>query len=442
MKYGPKYLISEAKSRPMLLASTLGVLAAIVLIILVLPNNETGPETALTNHREVELLNVSEYQKGALGLTAPTASGDSFVVRSEGSGKIVSVARPGPVTQGAVIASFDNSSERAALLQAEGVLDAARAAGAAGDIGANDAGAVLESAKQGAINASASAYTAFRNALLNTVDELFSNPRASVPGVRLSGGSATSLNNDRVALETELKEWERELETLSASQSEGTLNSHLGETIGRVDALLSMTNTFITMLSRQDASGGFTSEELTRLQAEFAGAASSLNATRASVDGARTTLTRAEEGVRSAAIGSTGGTVSVANAQIKQAQGSYMAALANYNKTIVRAPFSGVITAMNVQVGEILSYGADVAIITPDEGEETESSYVLPLSAVKYTPEGALVFTVNSENKLETKVVETGLVTASAITVTGLNGDERVVSDVRGLKASEEVRVK
>lgn len=443
MNYRLERAVAKIKSRPWLSAGIAAALLVILVLAFVLPNDEAATETVTTSKREVALLSVSEYQQGAIGLTAPTASGNSFVIRSEGSGKLVSVNRPGKVNQGAVIASFNNASERAALVQAEGVLDAARAAGAQGDIGAEDASAVLESAKQNAVNANSSAYTSFRSVLLNTVDQLFSNPRSNVPGVRLSGsGSATELNEARVALEVELKKWERELAETSANNSESVIKSRLNDATKRVNDLLRVTNTFITLIARQENNAIYTTSEITRLQGEFSAAAATLNSTSASLDAARTTLTRAEEGVRSASIGGTGSAVSSANAQIKQAQGAYMAALANYNKTIVRAPFAGTVTAINVKVGEILNYGADVAIITPNEGVETVSSFILPLAAVKYTPDGALVFIVNSDNKLESKSVETGLVTASSITVTGLNGDENIVNDVRGLKAGEEVAVK
>ena len=177
------------------------------------------------------------------------------------------------------------------------------------------------------------------------------------------------------------------------------------------------------------------------IASEFAAAQATLNTQTANLEAAKIALRRAEEDVNSAAIGGTGGEVSAANAQIKQALGVYQAALANYNRTIVRAPFAGTITTQNVKVGDIINTGTDVSIIKPDSGVETARWWHLPLSAVKYTPDNAYVFVVNSESKIEAVEVETGLVTASNIRVSGLKGDETIVKDVRGLKSGDEVEV-
>ena len=60
---------------------------------------------------------------------------------------------------------------------------------------------------------------------------------------------------------------------------------------------------------------------------------------------------------------------------------------------------------------------------------------------MKYTPDNAFVFVVNGDNKIESIMVETGLVTANNIRVTGLKGDETIVTDVRGLKTGDQVEV-
>jgi hypothetical protein len=51
------------------------------------------------------------------------------------------------------------------------------------------------------------------------------------------------------------------------------------------------------------------------------------------------------------------------------------------------------------------------------------------------------VFVVNNQGLVEAIEIETGLVTASDLRVTGLNGDEMIVTDVRGLKAGDKVEV-
>lgn len=433
--------ISYAKSHPYRALAALGIIVVVIgAIILSQGKNEEEPvENA---KRTVSTMGVADFAEGAVGIAYPTASGDAFVVRAEASGRVTSAAKVGTkVAAGTIVAQIENASERASLTQAQGSYDAARASAAQSDISAEDARAALTSAKQDAIADNRAALSAFTNVLYNTVDELFSNPR-TIPGVRIeASGQAPQLGQDRLALTGAIRDWENDLATLTDNTDTTRIITTLDRANSRVADLSALVNSFITLLSRQKADDQFTAAELTALATEFATAQSTLNTQTATLEAAKTSLRRAEEDVNSATIGGTGGEVSAANAQIKQALGVYQAALANYNRTIVRAPFAGTITTQNVKVGDIINTGADVSIIKPDNGVETTRWWHLPLSAVKYTPDNAYVFIVNSENKIEAVEVETGLVTANNIRVTGLKGDETIVKDVRGLKSGDEVEV-
>jgi multidrug resistance efflux pump len=424
----------------------IALITAVLLLIVafyIFSGNDEALEVNEEATREVETINVSEYQGGALGLAAPTADGNSFVVRAESGGRINRVGRVGAVAQGAVIAEIDNAAQRAALLQAQGIYEAAVAGAEISDVGVEDAEAALTSAKQGVVDADRAALTAWNSTLFNTVDELFSNPRASNPGVRInSSGQANSLNRERTEISTALNAWQKESASLSADQSGSSLISAADQSIARIDKLASMVDVFIELLPKHKPDDVFTAEKLSQLQTSFAGARATLNAQRSALESAKTALTRAEENLNSAEIGGTGGAVSVANAQVKQALGAYQAAQAAYNKSVVRAPFKGRVTTINAKVGDFASPGMDIAIIVPFEGVETETFFTLPLSAVKYTPDGAMVFRVDENNTIQSISVTTGLVTASSIRVTGLSSSDVIVADVRGLKTGDQVKTK
>lgn len=423
-------------------AAVIGLLIVSVIIFSSL-GGEPATEEVEEGKRTVETINASEYQSGALGVVAPTADGNSFVVRAEKGGRVNKVGKVGVVAQGAVIAEIDNAAERAALLQAEGVYEAALAAANRSDISAEDARFALTSAKESAVNTNRAALTAWNTVLFNTVDELFSNPRAGNPGVRIhASGQASDIGEDRVALGQTLENWQNDVASVNAEQSTASLVSTIDTAINRVAELAALVDTFIELLPRHPTDEIFTASEIARLQSSFSTARATLNTQRASLETAKNNLLRAEESVKSAEVGATGGAVSAADAQIKQALGAYRAAQASYNKSLVRAPFAGRVTSLNVSVGDIINSGSDVAIIVPNDGVETAAYFNLPLSAVKYTPDGALVFLVNDDNTLSTKAVTTGLVTASYVQVEGLNGDESIVKDVRGLKAGETVEVR
>jgi len=173
-----------------------------------------------------------------------------------------------------------------------------------------------------------------------------------------------------------------------------------------------------------------------------------MSSARASISTALANLTQAEKNLTSAKLaleeaqtGAQKEDVAAAQAQLTQAQGDIAAARAAYAKTIIRAPFAGTLSAVNVSVGDVISLGSDVAIIVPLDIDDTERSWLLPLSAVKYTPSSAQVFTITGDGVLETHEVTTGLVTKDRISVTGLTGDETIVADVRGLKGGDTVLI-
>lgn len=420
-----------------------GVLALIVVIILIVTaaGGDDPVVEAEAQARSVEVITVSEFATGAVGSFAPTASGNSFVVRAQSGGRVDSTSEEGrSVNQGDVLAALENSSERASLTQAEGSYEAAVAGSASSDIDLTETKTSLSAAKQSAVEADRAALTAYNDVLFNTVDQLFTNPRLGNPGVRINAqGKANSLGNDRVSMNETLRNWQDQSESLSSTMDNGALVSVLDEAIANIDRLSVMVDTFIVLLPKQSSDGIFSDSEISTMQTEFATAKSTLNTQRSTLQTTKTSLVQAEEAVNSATVAASGAEISSADAAVKQALGILQAARSVYEKTIVRAPFSGVVTSLNVMVGDIITSGTDIAIIVPDNDANTESSFQLPLSAVKYTPAGAYVLSPDEAETLTTIEVETGLVTTSNITVTGLIGDEIIIKDVRGLNQGDKV---
>lgn len=424
-----------------------GLTLIVLLLIILIVNNKGGADSQdlSTTIREVELTSVSEYSSGSIGVAVPTATGNSFVIRAESSGRVNRVIEPQTkVTQGDVVAELDNAAQLAALTQAEGVYEAALAAGAKSDISVTDAKSAVQAAKQSALDTNRTALATWNNTLFNTIDQVFSNPRTSTPGVKITtDGQANILNDERVAMRGVLSDWQDEVNSLSVQNTNSdNIANALENSVSRIDRLLNMIDILIPLLAKQDADGVWSESSLVSLRSQFATARSSLNTERSSLQSDKIALDRAEDSLNSAQIGGTSSELSSANANIKQALGGYQAAQNAYDKTFVKAPFSGTVVSLNVSVGNIINAGTDVAIILPDNGVVTERSFILPLSAVKYTPENAYVFTLNDSSEIHAIEVETGLVTTNNITVTGLNGDENIITDVRGLKAGQLVKVK
>ena len=100
---------------------------------------------------------------------------------------------------------------------------------------------------------------------------------------------------------------------------------------------------------------------------------SSLSVTLATLEAATVGLSNAQNTLKQAKISGTtisGDEESLANAQIKIALGSLHSAQANYEKTLVRTPISGVINALYLKTGDYVNPGQMAAVIANNHGLE------------------------------------------------------------------------
>ncbi len=409
--------------------------------------------------RPVELIDVSAYTR--VGEVKTTESGDrEVVVRAEVGGKVTRVVSKGTrVSLGQTLAELENSSQRAALLQADGSLDAAQAGLSKTRRGGRDeqqsilgtnvssAQANLASTQEATVTSLNSAYAAVDDAVRRKSDPLFSNPDSNVPHFSVPTTEtqlATAAENTRGAIGLLL--------TREAAMSRSGISSvsDLAAEISRTDLELrtirSYLDTLTVILNKAIATQGFTDAQISAFRTDISTARANVSASISALTAARETLASRAAAVEVAQKNQTQGSIPdeadilSSSASVKQAQGAYAYALAAYQKTIIRAPASGTVIACSPNQGDVINTGADVCRIQAIGGV-SGTSFALPLSAVKYTPAGAYVFTVTEDGTLETKSVETGLVSAGSITVAGLLGNEQIVLDIRGLKEGEKVQI-
>jgi RND family efflux transporter MFP subunit len=432
-------------------------------------------------------------------------------LQAESAGRItaVSVQIGATVRAGQVLASIENASERASLLQAEGAYEAAVAGAEQGDSGTRDAESALSNSKDAAVAVVRDAYTDSNTALITSVDQFFSDPSGSIPGLRINGNAST-LNAERVALEPLMASWKTSVDAANPDNVKAKLDEaerNVIRTIAFVDRFAAIT---------RDAGGNETLDGI--LVTSYAPAlfakSSELNGTLRSIQSARTALTSAEEAALRSQIAGTGGTVSLSDAQVKIALGSLRAAQAAYEKTLVRTPITGVVNALYLKAGEYASPGQAAAIVANNNGLEivtdineadaavlavgdvvtidatatgtitaiggaidpttgrvavkvsvddaatlsngatvnltfkketvtAESNAIsIPLSAIKMTGSGPVVFTVGDDKKLAAGAVTLGAISGERVVVeSGLTNDTAIVVDARGLKEGQEVSV-
>ncbi len=392
-------------------------------------NEDTTKEAA----RTVETISVAEYSSGAIGVAVPTASGDSFVVRSEAAGRVKSVVESGvEVKKGSVLATLENASELAALTQAQGTYEAAQANAEQSSFGVEERAETLSSTYAEAKVDLRSTFVDIEDVMQNTVETFFN-------GNNQAAFDLTEVSWEKKMINYDLDDWKEMTQgTLSDNQTLAALTrgSNITERVSNLVDVI-----YEHVIEEENGASADYLEELTTHKSNLSTARATLTTALWTLRDAKISVENAEAALSREEASSLGGSVSAEEARIKQALGTYQAAKANYDKTFVKAPFDGKIISRNVASGDIINVGTDISIIVPAEGVETARYFELPLSAVKYTPDSAYVFTVESDNTLKPIEVETGLVTTANIRVTGLNGDETIVKDVRGLKAGEMVEI-
>ncbi len=343
------------------------VVAIVIIGAVVLSRGEAEVEPLSPQLPEVTLVSVADIAGAATpSFIGTVESVNQARLQTESSGLVrrVPVTLGQQVAAGAVIAELENQSEYAALLQAQGAYEAARAQAAGGNLGVQQSQTGFVAAQNSANTAIRSSYTTASNGVFATLDDYFSNPDSALPSIRI-GGTADSgaLVRERVAFQDILPEWQR---LTTAQLTEAELGTTLPQLIGYTGRLIAMTDSLITAVSKREGEL-ITGDPTTQALAELTGLRSSLTGTQATLEAAVTGLAQASDALAQANLGGTNTEVSLANAQLKQALGVLRAAEANYNKTIVRAPIAGTVNELSVREGDFVGQFAPVALIANND---------------------------------------------------------------------------
>lgn len=392
------------------------------------------------------------------------------------------------VPAGFIIAELENARERAALLSAEGVYDAALASRASLSI---DTTTAVE-------NAYRTAFTALETTIENDIDTFFGTPTSYGPKLLITGADDAyqTLPGMRRTLEKKMDTWRNNLTSIELPSEEAMLLE--------ASTAANDTSTLLTDLA-ESANNKNSGASVTQLSA--------LAAARASVDALITSLSSVENTYEEQQSGSAA--ISLSDANVKQALGALRLAQSNLEQTLVRSPIGGTINFLPIHVGDYVTafthvatvaqngaleitanvsektreyiaigdtvlvegiYPAIVTSISPalnpitkqvevrfaaGEGspltngasvrialsstnvsETKEGLRMLPLTSVKLLPDSRAVFTVDETMRLVALPVTTGNVRGARIEITSeLREDLPLVVDVRGRFEGERVRV-
>ena len=466
--------------------------------------------TASTSTPTVQVLSVVELMQGGsmLSIAGQVQSQAEATVNSEKAGQIISVnyALGDYVTAGSVIAQLEHSSESAAVLQAQGAVQAATA-------GANVSQTDVAGARTSAVTSLLSAYAAANNAIVGGTDSMFTNPTSAQPQLSVQSSDSQAVvdtQNMRTALGPIFAREQVQASTLSTNDD---LQSELAKTEAELGTIRSLLDTLIRALNAGIVTQNVTQAQLEADKTIATGARSSIIASLSALLGAGQSLSVASQ---NSAQGS--GTNSASQAALTQAQGALAAAQAAFEKTVVRAPISGTINSLPLKVGnfvgafspvvtiannqalEIIAYvtqndtaqfsvgskatvegsisgvvtriapaldpltkkievrigipgnstlvngqsvSVEIAAAAKSATTPVSTRLTIPLAALKIGADGMNVFTVSSSSTLVSNPVQIGELLGDRVVITsGITADTNIVTDARGLRAGELVSIR
>ncbi|OHB19315.1 MAG: hypothetical protein A2854_02850 [Parcubacteria group bacterium RIFCSPHIGHO2_01_FULL_56_18] len=346
-------------------------------------NPQIAPEVQI---HSVEVKSVAELSFAAtpLSLVGSVTSKSEATVRAEKSGQVtrVNTSLGARISAGAVAAEIENASERAAVLQAEGGLDAAQAnlAKVTGGVrneqrsilesNVTTATAALESARSSALSALLSAYASMDSGILATTDKLFTNPgstNSKFNPVTSDARLTIEIESTRDVLSAYLAREAAISDSLSSSSNLAaeisTMQAEVRAARNFLDLIVSALNKAIPTPSMSTTAIATYLAEATAVRTSLTSTLSALSAATQSLSSSQTALEVARTNLEQGVAGGQPEDVAAAKAAVKQAQGGLAAARANLEKTIIRAPISGTINSFSLKRGDYVQMSSPVLTV-------------------------------------------------------------------------------
>lgn len=505
------------------------IVVGVILLIAGLGISSLGSSTAVEeitkSPREVKVALVSELSSSNsnIPLLGTVTSISEATIRTESSGKLTRVyKRLGDyVTAGEVIAEFENSAERASVLQAEGVYDAAKASRDIAKINSGTTDSSLADTKTTVVNTISSSYITMDDAVRVKTDGVFTNPRNADVKLAMTIPDANlqySLESQRRAIEKILISRDATNRTLT---TEADLFQELNSALTEVRTIKAYLDDLASAHAKAIPDTVYSQTTLDTYRVSLGVARTAVGAMITTLIASKTALQASisAQEISGKTLSNGQSSTATADALVKQAEGAYNAALSRLQKTIIRSPISGTLNSLTIETGDYVTQFSEIAVVsnngalevlayvtendiprlpvgspvlingtikgvitriataldpltkkievrigitdkasklingqsvrvnvtsTASKSKTSTGPITVPLSAIKITPNGSYIFTVNEEdNTLSSIEVTTGTLLGSDIQVlSGITADISIVVDARGLKEGTVVTVK
>jgi HlyD family secretion protein len=308
-----------------------------------------------------------------------------LVAQTPGTVSAVPVRVGQQVRAGQLVVSLANDRERAQLEQARARLASARAQLEKAISGTREeqlrvrelefanARKQLIDAREQAINGYSNQFSRVQDAIYNGVDRFFDNPRG-VARLTIPKRGINNLDEQRDDVEDILDEWRRQVARVN-DDSAADIESRLSELRGELLVVKRFVDRMQELVTRDDVDVSDTD------QSAIAGASTavdtaldSITSTLSTLSDRRNAVDVAEQRLAEAESGSRPEDIAQAQASLAEARAGVASAEAALADTFVRAPVSGRIARVAVQVGDTVSQFESVASLRSAGGLEVETA--------------------------------------------------------------------
>jgi RND family efflux transporter MFP subunit len=369
---------ARALSRKQWILSALA-LALLIGGVITLVRLGGGPEVASmgTGGRYVEVATIADLasRRSALPLTGTVTSLSEAALRAEAGGQIVGVYRKlgDVVGAGSIIAEIENSSERAAVTQAEAGLASAQAQAGISSISGESQKDLLDQSKAAAVNTIKAVYDSADDTIRTKIDPMFKDPTLSNPQFQVSVGNSQlyiNINAERLKITEILREQQLRKNAL-------TPDSDLKKEIALANADLNYLKAFL-----EDIAAGLNQsvptetvppEAIGAWKVTASTARTTLTSALASISAAGNDLTSKQSAYDVSLKQSGGAGETTSSAAVKQAQAALSIAKVNLEKTLVRSPIAGTINNLSLERGNYVTPGEQVAVVSNNNALEIKA---------------------------------------------------------------------
>jgi RND family efflux transporter MFP subunit len=292
------------------------------------------------------------------------------------------------VAPGTALVSLENADLYAQLQQAQATvkaqqakLDALKSGSSATDLRiaevyVKNAIVSLDDARRAAVDALVAAQTNADDVLHNRVDGFFSNPRTSTPQFNPQSDSQlrASIQGARVGLDDTLIAWKSALSQMSTDLEKVDFPKYFSDAKKQLAVVKVLVDYIAEAVNGLTSGTGLTQTTIDTYKATILAARTAILTQQAAITSAEQALRSAESTLAlkqsqydQAKAPARSEDIRAQEASLESAVASESAAYAALEKTILRSPIAGIVTAKNVEVGEIVAANT-VAVSVMSQG--------------------------------------------------------------------------